>query len=243
MGSYSLSIEIQKLRRAGVLNTLIFAGFAGAIYAVLNWFVRKDFLLAADVDPMTALLTQLYGVLSLLNIFAIIVSTSNIYSIEHKNYGLRKMHTLPIKSSSIFLKKLIVLIGVLAISYCIEFTSLAILGNKFLPHGTFDAIILIQFACYAFLIILPSLVCMLIISMISTNMWITVGIGIVGFFSGMSMVGFENKISSLNPFVLLLKPAMNLTTKIDIYIIIIAIIEIIVFLLIGILISNRKAKE
>ena len=243
MGTYSLRIEIKKLRRAGVLNTLIFAGIAGAIYAVLNWSIRKDFLLAADTNPMTALLTQLYGVLCLINVFAVIVSASNIYSIEYINNGLRKMKTLPIKSGNLFIQKLIILVIVLALTYCIEFISLAILGEKHLPHGTFDAFVLIQFAFYTFLIILPCLVFMLIVSMLSPNMWITVGIGIVGLFSGMASIGIDNIVSSLNPFVLLLKPAMSLTTEIDSFILIISIIEIIVFLLIGIFIANRKSEE
>ncbi|WP_179867276.1 ABC transporter permease [Terribacillus saccharophilus] len=234
---------MQKLRRAGVLNTLFFAGIAGAIYAVLNWLVRKDYLLSADVDPMTALLTQLYGVISLLNVFAIIVSTSNIYSIEHKNNGLRKMHTLPIKSGSVFLQKLIILVGALALTYVIEFASLAILGGSYLPSGTFALGEVLQFAFYVFLIIMPCLVFMLIISMISPNMWITVGIGIVGFFSGMSMVGMDNRISYLNPFVLLLKPAMELTSGMNIVIISIAIIETIVLILLGIFIANKKTEE
>lgn len=243
MANYSINIEMKKLRRAGVLNTLLFAGIAGAFYAALNWFVRKDYLLSVDINPMTALLTQLYGVISLLNVFAIIVSTSNIYSIEYKNNGLRKMKTLPIKSANLFIQKLIILVGVLALSYCIEFASLALLGGKYLPVDTFDIFVLIKFASYTFLIILPCLIFMLIISMLSTNMWIPVGIGIIGLFSGMSMIGIENKISYLNPFVLLLKPAMNLTTEIDMSIIIISIMEIIVFFLIGIFIANRKSEE
>lgn len=243
MGNYSLSIEIKKLRRAGVLNTLILAGIAGAFYAILNWFLRKDFLLTADINPMTALLTQLYGVISLLNVFAIIVSASNIYSIEYKNNGLRKMKTLPIKSGNLFIQKLIILVGTLALTYFIEFTILAILGSKYLPNNTFDLFVLLQFAFYTFLIILPCLVFMLIISLLSTNIWITVGIGIVGFFSGMSMIGLENMISNLNPFVLLLKPAMNLTTEMDIKVILISIIEIIIFVIVGIFIANRKSEE
>lgn len=243
MGTYSLSIEIKKLRRAGVLNTLIFAGIAGAFYAVLNWYLRKDYLLTADINPMTALLTQLYGVISLLNVFAIIVSASNIYSIEYKNNGLRKMKTLPIKSGNLFIQKLIILVGTLSLAYLIEFTSLAILGGKYLPNDTFDLFVLLQFACYTFLIILPCLVFMLIVSLLSSNTWITVGIGVVGFFSGMSMVGLENTISILNPFVLVLKPAINLTTGTDIMVILISIIEIFIFVIVGTFIANRKSEE
>lgn len=240
---YSLRIEMQKLRRTGVLETLLFAGFAGALYVALNWYIRKDFLLTVDSDPMKSLLTQLYGVLSLLNILAVIVSTSNIYSIEHQYNALQKMNTLPFKTGTMFIRKLQILIFMLLGTYVIQFTALAILGKLYLPFGTFNMSLLIQFALYVFLLILPCLVFMLIISILSQNMWITVGIGIVGFFSGMSMVSMENWGSYLNPFVFLLKPAMSLSTDIDQQMVFISLIEILIFVAIGMWIANRKKGE
>ncbi len=240
---HSLSIEVQKLRRAGVIGTLMLAGAAGSIYAVMNWVGRKEVLLAADINPMSVLLTQLYGVICLLNIFAIIVITSNIYYIEHQNNGLKRMRTLPIKISEIFTSKLVILSGTLLIAYVIEFTTLALLGNLYLPKETFDFIVLIQFAFYVFLISLPCLTLMLMVSMLSANLWITIGIGVVGFFSGMSMVAMDTAVNTLNPFALILKPAMSLSAEVDLIMLMISVIETIIFVAIGIFIANKRKEE
>ncbi|OZI13237.1 lantibiotic ABC transporter permease [Bacillaceae bacterium SAS-127] len=240
---YSLRIEIQKLRRTGVLETLFFAGIAGAVYVALNWYIRKDYLLTIDIDPMNSLLTQLYGVLSLLNMLAVIVSTSNIYSIEYQYNALKKMQTLPFKIGTMFIRKLQILLFMLLGTYVIQFVALATLGKLYLPSGTFNMSVLVQFAFYVFLLIVPCLVFMLIVSILSQNMWITVGIGIVGFFSGMSMVSMANWGSYLNPFVFLLKPAMSLSTDIDQRMVVIALVEILIFVAMGMWIANRKKGE
>lgn len=240
---YSLRIEMQKLRRTGVLETLFFAGIAGAIYVALNWSIRKDYLLTINIDPMESLLTQLYGVLSLLNMLAVVVSASNIYSIEYQYNALQKMHTLPFKTGTMFLRKLQILLFMLLGTYVIQFATLAILGKLYLPLGTFNMSVLVQFAMYVFLLIIPCLVFMLIVSILSQYMWVTVGIGIVGFFSGMSMVSMDNWGIYLNPFVFLLKPAMSLSTDIDQRMVFIALSEILIFIAIGMWIANRKKGE
>ncbi len=243
MGNYSLRIEMQKLRRTGVIGTFIFTGVAGAIYAIMNWYVRKDILLSADIDPMTTLLTQLYGVICLINIFAIVVSTSNIYHIEYQNNGLKKMKTLPIKASEIFISKLVILISTLLLSYMIEFVALAFLGKKYLPNSSFDFHTLVQFGFYIFLISLPCLTFMLVVSILSTNLWISIGVGVIGFFSGMSMIVTDNSINFVNPFSLILIPSVSLSAKVDIFIMLTSVFETIVLVAAGIMIANKRRYE
>ena len=64
-----LSIELRKEKRTGVIPVLLAVGVLGAAYAFVNFLVRKDALLNLPLAPMDVLLTQLYGVIMILNLF------------------------------------------------------------------------------------------------------------------------------------------------------------------------------
>ena len=76
-----LSIELQKEKRTGVIPVLLAVGVLGAAYAFVNFLVRKDTLLNLPLDPMDVLLTQLYGVIMILNLFGIVVAT--LHGLQH----------------------------------------------------------------------------------------------------------------------------------------------------------------
>ena len=64
-----LLIELRKEKRTGVIPVLLAVGVLGAAYAFVNFLVRKDTLLNLPLAPMDVLLTQLYGVIMILNLF------------------------------------------------------------------------------------------------------------------------------------------------------------------------------
>ena len=80
-----LSIELRKEKRTGVIPVLLAVGVLGAAYAFVNFLVRKDTLLNLPLAPMDVLLTQLYGVIMILNLFGIVVATCMIYNIDRKS--------------------------------------------------------------------------------------------------------------------------------------------------------------
>ena len=63
----TLAIELRKEKRTGVIPVLLAVGVLGAAYAFVNFIVRKDTLLNLPLAPMDVLLTQLYGVIMVLN--------------------------------------------------------------------------------------------------------------------------------------------------------------------------------
>ena len=69
---------------------LLAMGVLGAAYAFLNFIIRKDTLLSLPLAPMDILLTQLYGMLMVLNMFGIIVATCMIYNMEFKGEAIKK---------------------------------------------------------------------------------------------------------------------------------------------------------
>ncbi|WP_294856958.1 MBL fold metallo-hydrolase [uncultured Oscillibacter sp.] len=78
----ALAIELRKEKRTGVIPVLLAVGVLGAAYAFVNFLVRKDTLLNLPLAPMDVLLTQLYGMIMILNMFGIIVVACMVYNME-----------------------------------------------------------------------------------------------------------------------------------------------------------------
>ena len=90
-----LMIELRKEKRTGVIPALPAVGILGAAYAFVNFLVRKDTLLNLPLAPMDVLLTQLYGMIMILNLFGIVVAACMVYNMEFKGGAIKKMYMLP----------------------------------------------------------------------------------------------------------------------------------------------------
>ena len=87
----NLTIELKKCKRTGILEVLPIIGLLGALYAFANFIVRKDVLLNLPLPPMDVLLTQLYGMIMVLNMFGIIVATTLTYNIEFQGNAIHHL--------------------------------------------------------------------------------------------------------------------------------------------------------
>ena len=116
----NLTIELKKCKRTGILEVLPIIGLLGALYAFANFTVRKDVLLNLPLPPMDVLLTQLYGMIMVLNMFGIIVATTLTYNIEFQGSAIKKMYMLPFKTSSIFKNKFYILFVLLAVCIVLQ---------------------------------------------------------------------------------------------------------------------------
>ena len=96
----NLTVELKKCKRTGILVVLPLVGLLGALYAFVNFIVRKEVLLSLPLPPMDVLLTQLYGMVMVLNMFGIIVATTLTYNMEFQGNAIKKMYMLPFKTSS-----------------------------------------------------------------------------------------------------------------------------------------------
>ena len=197
----NLTVELKKCKRTGILVVLPLVGLLGALYAFANFIVRKDVLLNLPLPPMDVLLTQLYGMIMVLNMFGIIVATTLTYNIE------------------------------------------CIIGNIFLPSGTFELLTLVKYTGYCFVSTLPVLAFMLLVSSRCENIWFTLGIGVAGFFSGMAMSLSDIAIFLINPFVLMMKPAVASTASIDMKVLILGFVETIIFFMVGWYLGKIKHYE
>ncbi len=218
-------------------------GVLGAAYAFLNFIIRKDTLLSLPLAPMDILLTQLYGMLMVLNMFGIIVATCMIYNMEFKGEAIKKMYMLPINVSSMYLCKFVILTVLLLIAVLIQNLALLKIGITDLPVGTFNLNALIVFTGYSFITSMPVLSFMLLISSRFENMWISLGIGVGGFLSGMAIANSKFILFMVHPFVLMLKPAVALNASPNPTVIIFSLIETFAFLGVGLWLTKNHHYE
>ncbi|WP_338754470.1 ABC transporter permease [Bacillus sp. FJAT-52991] len=239
----SLTIELKKCKRSGVIPIMLAVGVLGGLYALVNFVIRKETLLSLPLPPTVILLTQIYGMIMVLNMFGIIVATCIIYHIEHSGAAMKKMYMLPINVSNIYTSKLVILTVLLLFCIALQNIALAGIGATNLPNGTFELSTLFRFSMYSFITSMPVLSFMLGVSSRCQNMWMTLGIGVAGFFSGMTMAMGEHQLLLINPFVLIMKPAMSATVALDPTVIVMSLIETIIFVTIGQLLLKHVRYE
>lgn len=239
----TFAIELRKGKRTGIIPLMLTIGILGAAYAVVNFFVRKATLLALPLAPMDVLLTQLYGMIMVLNMFGIIVATCMIYNMEFKGAAIKKLYMLPLSISRMYFCKFLILTLLFLICVCIQNLALAKIGMTTLPQDTFELNMLVQFAAYSFITSMPVLSCMLLVSSWFENMWVPLGIGVAGFLSGMALANSGNHFPMVHPFVVMLKPAVAMSAHPDVTVTCIALAETAIFLSAGLWMAKAKHYE
>lgn len=224
-----LAIELRKEKRTGVIPVLLVVGILGAAYAFLNFIIRKETLMSLPLAPMDVLLTQLYGMIMILNMFGIVVAACMVYNMEFKGSAVKKMYMLPISVSGMYLCKLLILSAMFLVTVALQNLALVRIGMTDLPQGTFELGTLIKFAGYSFITAMPVLSFMVLISSSTPNMWVPLGVGVAGFLSGMALANSSLNLLLLHPFVVMLKPAVAMSAQPDTTVVIGACIETLVF--------------
>ncbi len=239
----TLTIELRKERRMGIVPVLLAVGVLGAAYAFLNYAVRRDSLLSLPMEPMDILLTQLYGMLTLLNMLGIIVAACLVYNMEFKGNAIRKMHMLPIRLPQLYLCKLSIITVSYGIAEIIQFVALAVIGRTNLPQGSFDVAVLAKFAAYTFVVSLPVISFMVLVSSRAENIWVPLGVGVAGLLSGIALASANVKVLLLHPFVAMFQPAIAMSTKPDGLVILFSSVATLVFSGLGIFLSKQQKLE
>ena len=239
----ALIIELRKEKRTGIILLLLVVGLLGAAYAFANFIVRKETLLSLPLAPMDVLLTQLYGMMMVLNMFGIIVAACMIYSIEFQGNAVKKMYVLPISISGMYLCKFLISSFMLLVAVIIQNVALIQIGMNDLPQGSFNMQTLIRFALYSFVTSMPVLSFMLLISSRFENMWYSLGIGVAGFLSGMALANADIPLLMLHPFVVMLKPAVSMSAQPDGLVALISLIEIFAYLGTGLWMAKNLRYE
>ena len=239
----ALVIELRKEKRTGVIVVLLAVGILGAAYAFVNFAIRKDTLLNLPLDPMDVLLTQLYGMILILNLFGVVVAACMVYNMEFKGGAIKKIYLLPISVPGMYLCKFLILTVMLAVAVALENLALLRIGVTDLPQGAFEMGTLLQFAAYSFVTSMPTLSFMLLISSRFENMWVPLGVGVAGFLSGMALATSNLTLLMIHPFVVMLKPAVAMSARPDRVIILFSLAETLLFLGTGLWMAKNLRYE
>lgn len=239
----TFTIELRKEKRTGVILLMVMVGILGAAYAFVNFIVRKDTLLNLPLAPMDVLLTQVYGMIIILNMFGMIVAACMIYNMEFKGSAIKKMYMLPINVSVMYFCKFLILAVMLFAAVGFQNLALTIIGLTELPQDAFAFHTLLVFAGYSFITSMPVLSFMLLISSRSSNMWVPLGIGAAGFLSGMALASSEISWLCVHPFVIMLKPAVAMSAKPNSTIVIFSLHETAFFLFAGLWAAKNPCYE
>ena len=224
------AIELRKEKRTSVIPLMLAIGILGAAYAFVNFIVRKDTLLNLPLAPMDVLLTQLYGMVMVLNMFGIIVAACIIYNMEFKGSAVKKMYMLPMSVPVMYFCKFLILTIMLLVVIAFQNLALTKIGLTDLPQGAFEFGTLLCFAGYSFITSMPVLSFMIFVSSRFENMWVPLGIGVAGFLSGMALAASNNTFLCIHPFVVMLKPAVAMSAQPDIIVVIFSLVETAIFL-------------
>ena len=239
----ALVVELRKEKRTGIIPVLLAVGGLGAAYAFLNFIVRKDALLGLPLAPMDVLLTQLYGMIMVLNMFGIVVAACMIYNMEFKGNAVKKMYMLPISVSGMYFCKFLILSVMFLAAVALQNLALMRIGMADLPQGAFEMETLVKFAGYSYLTSMPVLAFMVLVSSRSVNMWVPLGVGVAGFLSGMASANSDSGLLLVHPFVIMLKPAVAMSAQPDIAVTKAAIIETMFFLGAGLWMAKNLRYE
>ena len=239
----SLMIELRKEKRTGVIPVLFAVGILGAAYAFVNFMVRKETLLSLPLDPMDILLTQLYGMIMVLNLFGVVVAACMIYNMEFKGNAVKKMYMLPVSVPSMYFSKFVIMTVMLLFAVALENAALARIGMVELPQGTFSMRAVVSFSLYSFITTMPTLSFMLLIASRFENMWIPLGVGVTGFLSGMALATADAALLMVHPFVVLLKPAVAMSAQPNVSVVVMSVVETVLFLSVGLWMAKRLQYE
>ena len=239
----ALVIELRKEKRTGIIPLLPAVGILGAAYAFVNFLVRKDTLLGLPLAPMDVLLTQLYGMIMILNLFGIVVAACMVFHLEFKGSAIKKMYMLPMSVPGMYLCKFLILTVMLFVAVALENLALMKIGQNCLPQGTFEMGTLLRFTAYSFLTSMPVLSFMVLISSRFKNMWIPLGVGVAGFLSGMALAPSAAAVLMVHPFIVMFKPAVAMSAQPDMLVVIFAQIETLLFLGLGLWMAKNLRYE
>lgn len=102
---------------------------------------------------------------------------------------------------------------------------------------------LAAFAAYSFVTSMPVLSFMLLISSRFENMWVPLGAGVAGFLSGMALANSKVALLMIQPFVVMLKPAVAMKAQPDSTVILVSLVETILFLGAGLWMARHLRYE
>lgn len=195
------SLECKKVKRTGLIPTFIVGGLLAAAVPVVNMAVRSELYVGLESSPIKILLDANWQMMAMLNVLLLVVGACLMYHTEYADNAIQKMCMLPIKEHNIFFGKtvLIAVMGIIILAF--EATAIGICSVHWFAISDSFVLELMKSFGYAFVLMLPSVLLSLLIASLCENMWVSLGIGVIGVFIA-TILPAKNFVLSIFPFAL-----------------------------------------
>lgn len=175
-----LRADFLKIKRKGLWFLSFLGPFGVIALQMVNYGVRKDYLLNQSDDDWEYFLEYVHSFTPLALVLGIAILTSFMASIENETNGWKQLISLPVSKMSVYLSKFMVLGSLLFVSslllgvFSLGYGILLNLGDQ-IPY-----LELLKYSFYPYLAALPVLALQLWISSVSQNQGIPITTGVLG---------------------------------------------------------------
>lgn len=175
-----LRADFLKIKRKGLWFLSFLGPFGVIALQMVNYGVRKDYLLNQSDDDWGYFLEYVHSFTPLALVLGIAILTSFMASIENETNAWKQLISLPVSKMSVYLSKFMVLGSLLFVSslllgvFSLGYGILLNLGDQ-IPY-----LELLKYSFYPYLAALPILALQLWISSVSQNQGIPITTGVLG---------------------------------------------------------------
>ncbi|WP_411747337.1 ABC transporter permease [Psychrobacillus psychrotolerans] len=175
-----LRADFLKIKRKGLWFLSFLGPFGVIALQMVNYGVRKDYLLNQSDDDWEYFLEYVHSFTPLALVLGIAILTSFMASIENETNAWKQLISLPVSKMSVYLSKFMVLGSLLFVSslllgvFSLGYGILLNLGDQ-IPY-----LELLKYSFYPYLAALPVLALQLWISSVSQNQGIPITTGVLG---------------------------------------------------------------
>jgi len=175
-----LSADFLKIKRKGFLFLTFLGPFGVVALQMVNYGVRKDYLLQQSDDDWGYYLSNISSFIPLAIVLGIVILTSLMASVEDETNAWKQLISLPVSKMSAYLSKFTVLAvllffsSVLLMVFTLAYGLYLNLGDQ-LPY-----VELLKNSFYPYFAAIPILALQLWIAMVSQNQGIPITTGILG---------------------------------------------------------------
>lgn len=175
-----LRADFLKIKRKGLWFLAFLGPFGVIALQMVNYGVRKDYLLNQSDDDWEYFLEYVHSFTPLALVLGIAILTSFMASIENETNAWKQLISLPVSKMSVYLSKFMVLGSLLFVSslllgvFSLGYGILLNLGDP-IPY-----LELLKYSFYPYLAALPVLALQLWISSVSQNQGIPITTGVLG---------------------------------------------------------------
>ena len=197
-----LALEMKKTKRTGLIPAFLAGALATSAFPVLNIAFRTELFTSQDLPPVDILLQGNWDMLATFHSFLAILGACILYHTEFANRAIEKLYMLPVSQGKVFFCKNLLLLLLFFPVFLIEDGFLLFCGWHWFPGKDPGVEVLLGNTAFSLASILPALLLSTLIASLAKNMWISLGIGVIGMFLGQISVSYDALFSKVYTFCL-----------------------------------------